>query len=67
MRVAFAPVIEEGAVVVERTTFAVPPAALAADDVIVRPVAATASETKMDERRRTQNSCGWSKDGNTLR
>jgi hypothetical protein len=60
MRFAFAPVIDEGAVVVERTTFAAPPAALAADEVIVRPVAATASETKMDERRRTQNSCGWS-------
>ena len=60
MRFAFAPVIDEGAVVVERTTFAAPPAALAADEVIVRPVAATASETNMDERRRTQNSCGWS-------
>jgi hypothetical protein len=60
IRFAFAPATEEGAVVVERTTFAVPPAALAADEVIVRPVAVRATAAMMDERRRTQNSCGWS-------
>ena len=29
--------------------------------VSVRPEMATAAEMNMDERRRTQNSCGWSK------
>jgi hypothetical protein len=60
IRFAFAPAIDEGAVAVERTTFAVPPAAETADDVNVRPVAAMATAAKMDVRRRTQNSCGWS-------
>lgn len=62
--VAFA--APDGAKVADRVMAAVPPAALATVDVIVRPVAATASETKMDERRRTQNSCGWSKVWKTL-
>jgi hypothetical protein len=49
-----------GATVVERFTDTVPLAADATVDVNVRPEMATAAEMKMDERRRTQNSCGWS-------
>jgi hypothetical protein len=60
VREALAAAIEEGAAVVERFTVAVPLAALAADEVIVRPVAVRATAAMMDERRRTQNSCGWS-------
>jgi hypothetical protein len=32
-------------------------------EVSVRPEMATAAEMNMDERRRTQNSCGWSDNG----
>ena len=43
-------------------TVALPPVfAEAPVAVSVRPEMATAAEMNMDERRRTQNSCGWSK------
>jgi hypothetical protein len=49
-----------GAIAAAVFLVSVPEAALAADEVIVRPVAVKATAAMMDERRRTQNSCGWS-------
>jgi hypothetical protein len=58
MRLAFAP--ESGEVVVDRVIVGAPPSADATDGEKVRPVAVMATAAMMDERRRTQNSCGWS-------
>jgi hypothetical protein len=44
-----------------------PPAADATDGEKVRPVAVMATAAMMDERRRTQNSCGWSDKDNPLK
>ena len=58
--VAFGTALGETAAVVFTVAFPV----LAADALLavsVRPEMATAAEMNMDERRRTQNSCGWSK------
>jgi hypothetical protein len=53
----------DGATVATDLVVASPPAAETGADAKVRPVAVNATTAMMDERRRTQNSCGWSDNG----